>query len=294
METKMIGNKITEARKKLNLSQAQLGEKLFISPQAVGKWERGESVPDLIMLNKLTKILGVDLNYFSEHSESAEIAELSSITAVKQNSKTVSKALPSWNMSMGNWTDADFSGLKNLGEKFSSSNIQRCRFVGSEMAGILFKNNNIQQCDFSNSDFTDSQFQNSNLVKNNFTHARLIRGQLSASYFNNCDFSNADLTGLASKSSGFEKCNFTGARVSGVSFVNTYFGDIVLEGSIENCSFENCGFRKITFQNAKLTNTFFKGSRLKRIKFIDCQADRLTYEFLKSGKADLSGIQLIA
>jgi len=65
METKMIGNKIAEARKKLNISQAQLADSLFISAQAVGKWERGESMPDITTLNRLAGILGVDLNYFS-------------------------------------------------------------------------------------------------------------------------------------------------------------------------------------------------------------------------------------
>ena len=64
MGTKKIGNKITEARKKINISQAQLAQRLFISSQAVGKWERGESMPDIITLNRLAEILGVDLNYF--------------------------------------------------------------------------------------------------------------------------------------------------------------------------------------------------------------------------------------
>ena len=63
---KMIGNKIAEARKKINISQAQLAQRLFISSQAVGKWERGESMPDIITFNRLAEILGVDLNYFSE------------------------------------------------------------------------------------------------------------------------------------------------------------------------------------------------------------------------------------
>jgi len=42
LSTKIIGNRIAEARKKVNISQAQLAERLFISSQAVGKWERGE------------------------------------------------------------------------------------------------------------------------------------------------------------------------------------------------------------------------------------------------------------
>src|ERR1700712_4225819 len=72
MDTKMIGNKITKARKKVNISQAQLAQFLFISPQAVGKWERGESSPDIITFNRLSEILEVDLNYFSENFQSAE------------------------------------------------------------------------------------------------------------------------------------------------------------------------------------------------------------------------------
>jgi transcriptional regulator with XRE-family HTH domain len=69
METKIIGNKIAEARKQLNMSQAQLAERLFISPQAVGKWERGESMPDITTFGRMAKILGVDLNYFSANSQ---------------------------------------------------------------------------------------------------------------------------------------------------------------------------------------------------------------------------------
>ena len=69
--------------------------------------------------------------------------------------------------------------------------------------------------------------------------------------------------------------------------------DTVFNGTIEDCSFENCSFKKVTFQNSRLINTFFKNKSLKRIRFIDCQADRMTYEFLKNGKADLTGITLL-
>ncbi|RYG21663.1 MAG: XRE family transcriptional regulator, partial [Chitinophagaceae bacterium] len=48
LNSKSIGNKIAEARKKINSSQAELAKQVSISPQAVGKWERGESMPDII------------------------------------------------------------------------------------------------------------------------------------------------------------------------------------------------------------------------------------------------------
>lgn len=69
---------------------------------------------------------------------------------------------------------------------------------------------------------------------------------------------------------------------------------MLFEGTFEDCYFENCSFYKVKFQNSTLLNTFFKNNKnLKRIKFIDCKADRLTYEFLKSGKADLTGLTVI-
>jgi transcriptional regulator with XRE-family HTH domain len=85
LNTKKIGNKIAEARKKINISQAQLAERLFISSQAVGKWERGESMPDITTFNRLAEILGVDLNYFSENFQSVETEVASGESVGKQS-----------------------------------------------------------------------------------------------------------------------------------------------------------------------------------------------------------------
>lgn len=38
LNSKTIGNKISTARKKTNLSQAELAQQVSISSQAVGKW----------------------------------------------------------------------------------------------------------------------------------------------------------------------------------------------------------------------------------------------------------------
>ena len=72
LNSKSIGNKIAIARKKINLSQAELAQQVSISSQAVGKWERGESMPDITTLNRLAEILGVDLNYFSKSFQTVD------------------------------------------------------------------------------------------------------------------------------------------------------------------------------------------------------------------------------
>lgn len=296
MDTKIIGSKIARVRKEKNISQAQLAEQLFISPQAVGKWERGESIPDIITLNRLAEIMGVDLNYFSENFKSVPAETTSFESPAKQAydlpPEKREKKL-SWNMSRGNWIDADFSGLKNLNEKFSSSNMQRCKFIGSDMSGLLLKRNNVDQCDFSGSDFTGSDIQSSHLANNSFKNCSLIDVEFYESFASGCDFSGADFTGAQIISGGLEKSNMTDAVFQHTSFINSQISDIVFEGTLEDCYFENCEFTRVTFQNAILINIFFKCRSLKKIRFIDCQADRITYEFLKNGKADLSDIALL-
>ena len=297
METKMIGSKIAKARKEINMSQAELAQRLFISPQAVGKWERGESMPDITTFNRLAEILGVDLNYFSEsfQSEAGETAPVEPLVkgAGELSSGKQEKKL-SWDMSSGNWVDADFSGLKNLHEKFSNSNMQRCLFIGSDLSGLLLKNNNVNSCDFSGSDISSSHIQRSNLANNLYKDCSLKDTEFSRSYFEGCDFSGADFTGVEFKSGGFGKNTVAKAVWNRTSFIDTHIADIVLEGVLKDCTFENCGFTRVTFQNSTLMNTFFKNNKkLKQIRFIDCKTDKLTYAFLKNGKADLTGITLL-
>ena len=318
LNTKMIGNKIAEARKKMNISQAKLAEFLFISSQAVGKWERGESMPDIITFNRIAEILNVDLNYFSENSESADKETVPDETLVKQPAEMPSgkqKKKLSWDMSRGNWVDADFSGLKNLHEKFSSSNMQRCKFIGSELSGLLLKSNNVDNCDFSGSDISSSHIQSSNLSRNQFKGCKLqetefsktnINGcnfpganfngtEFSGSYIMDCDLTGADFTGATFKSGGIQKNQVADTIWNRTSFNAMWIVETVFVGTLEDCSFENCAFKKVTFQDATLVNTFFKTKNrsLKGIRFNDCKADRMTYEFLKAGKADLTGITLM-
>ena len=53
-----IGESIRHYRRKLNLTQAQLAERLNVTPQAVSKWEGGAGLPDLSMAVPLARVLG--------------------------------------------------------------------------------------------------------------------------------------------------------------------------------------------------------------------------------------------
>jgi uncharacterized protein YjbI with pentapeptide repeats len=293
----MIGTKITEARKKINMTQAQLAEQLFISPQAVGKWERGESMPDITTLDRLAEILGVDLNYFSESfsTEGKEIIPVASLPSRPVESTPAGQAKKrTWDMSRENLVDGDFSGLKNLHEKFSSSNMKSCKFIGSDLSGILLRGNNVESCDFTSSDISKSQVQHSNLANNQFVNCLFKDAEFSGSNISGCDFTGADFTGAAFKRSNFMKNTLTNAVWNHTSFIDMHLDEMVFAGAFTDCFFENCSFYTVTFQDSTLINTFFKNNRkLKRIKFVNCKADKMTYAFLKNGKADLTGITII-
>jgi uncharacterized protein YjbI with pentapeptide repeats len=197
-------------------------------------------------------------------------------------------------MSGGDWVNADFSGLKNLHEKFSGSNLQRCQFIGSDLSGLLLKGNHVVGCDFSRSDISGSHVQGSHISNNVFKDCSLREAQFSGSHIEDCDFSSTDFTGVRVKTSSLQKNTLVDAVWNHTSFQATAFTHIVFGGVLNDCLFENCGFASVEFQNATLLNTFFKNNtKLKRVRFGDCQADRLTYEFLKAGKADVTGITLV-
>ncbi len=57
-----IGNKILELRKKNNITQEELAEKVGVSRQTISKWELGETAPDLKQAKELSKIFNVSLD----------------------------------------------------------------------------------------------------------------------------------------------------------------------------------------------------------------------------------------
>jgi uncharacterized protein YjbI with pentapeptide repeats len=292
----LVLQKTLQARKKKNLSQAQLAQRLSVSSQAVGKWERGESMPDIITFNRLAEILGVDLNYFSENIQCEISGDAPADSTIEQSvglDSPKKKKRLIWDMSRANWMDADFSGLKNLHEKFSFSNMKRCHFIGSDLSELLLQRNNVDSCDLSNSNIRNSRFQNSNLVNSLFKGCSLKEAEFSSCQIKGCDFTGADFTGVVIKYCALLKNIMARVVWNETIFYATQLTDIVFDGTLKNCSFENCCFSEVAFQNATLIETFFKNQSLKRIRFIDCKADILTYAFLKNGKADLTGITLL-
>jgi len=62
MDQVKIGKFIAECRKKNNLTQMQLAEKLNITDRAISKWENGKAMPDSSIMLELCKELKINVN----------------------------------------------------------------------------------------------------------------------------------------------------------------------------------------------------------------------------------------
>ena len=75
MDNNKIGKFIASLRKEKGLTQQELGERLFVTDKAVSKWERGLSLPDIKILEKLALELNVDVSeiLFGERGKNKKI-----------------------------------------------------------------------------------------------------------------------------------------------------------------------------------------------------------------------------
>ena len=72
MDALKTGKIISNARKKLNMTQKDLASKLFVSDKAVSKWERGLSFPDISVLIPISDILNINLYDLLNGDETGE------------------------------------------------------------------------------------------------------------------------------------------------------------------------------------------------------------------------------
>lgn len=62
MDVKRIGVFLAQLRKERNLTQEQLGEKLGVTNKTVSRWENGNYLPPVEMLQLLSELYGITIN----------------------------------------------------------------------------------------------------------------------------------------------------------------------------------------------------------------------------------------
>ena len=71
-----IGEKIADLRKKKGWTQAEFGEMLGVSNQAVSKWESGMSMPDIMLLPHIAEAFECSIDELFDYLPKKERADL--------------------------------------------------------------------------------------------------------------------------------------------------------------------------------------------------------------------------
>ena len=73
----IIAKNIQKLRQEKGMTQLELAEKLNYSDKSISKWERGESLPDIIVLKTLADLFEVPLDYLVEEEHSEKFVRIS-------------------------------------------------------------------------------------------------------------------------------------------------------------------------------------------------------------------------
>lgn len=68
----LISQRIKELRTQNNISQKELSIRLYVTPQAISKWERDEATPNPEAIAKMAKIFNVSADYLLGLTEQKE------------------------------------------------------------------------------------------------------------------------------------------------------------------------------------------------------------------------------
>lgn len=78
----IVAKNIAYYRKKNNLTQFELAEKLNYSDKSISKWERAESLPDIIILKKLADLFKISVNDFFVENNNKTVSPSSKIVYI--------------------------------------------------------------------------------------------------------------------------------------------------------------------------------------------------------------------
>lgn len=82
-----LGEKIGMLRKKANLSQAEFADKIGVSRDTIGKYERGDIVPTIEKAKKMADVLGVSIDFLASEEEKEETLNHDAVVRIKELQK---------------------------------------------------------------------------------------------------------------------------------------------------------------------------------------------------------------
>ena len=140
METKEI---LLKLRNKAGLSQEELAEKIYVTRQAVSRWETGETLPNTETLKQLSRLYNVSINTLLG-SPSKLICQccgmpLEDDIMSKETDGSINEEYCKWCYKDGNFTYNDIESLISFCENTMSNETFNIQQVRDYMSNLLPK-----------------------------------------------------------------------------------------------------------------------------------------------------------
>lgn len=172
--------------------------------------------------------------------------------------------------------NSDFSGSDLSNSSFEGASLIESVFVKSVIKNVTFEKAALTEVDLhetliENSNFTDSDLMSGNVIGSTFNTCDLTRTILYNANLSNCKFINCILKNAEFDGANLENCDLSNQDLSGSLFVDTK-----LEGTDLSCSnFTDAEFIKIDLTKAKFDNAIFKNNKIKNVKILAKDVDKL-------------------
>lgn len=178
-----LGAKIRYQREKQGLKQQDLASALSISPQAVSNWERGDNAPDLILLPRLARALGVSSDWLLSVNESDDDV-FEAVVLVLDIRGAYARSLEMDPRDYANWANGLFHQLTDLCLRFDAIPI---KYMGDAFLCLFSGVNDAQRA-------VDAVLK-ARLVVSESVQAGLHRGELYLGSVGHPDHASSDIMG---------------------------------------------------------------------------------------------------
>lgn len=84
-----IAQNIVNYRKRAKLTQVELAEKLNYSDKAISKWERGEAIPDIVVLKEIADLFGITVDDLLKKPKQSSLKKRFQIPQILKNKRVL-------------------------------------------------------------------------------------------------------------------------------------------------------------------------------------------------------------
>lgn len=267
INAKEMSIRIAEARKQQNMTQTELARKLNMSPQNVSKWERGESLPDAVTLSAVADVLKKDISYFYGAADALSAPDGEATGSAQKKPRAV------LNSSGGKWKRMDFGGAVMDNYDFKYARFDGCNFDGADFCGGKLPYAEFFGCTLRGADFAACELFRADFKGCDLSQATFARAALQRADFKDCVLKNVGFDGAQIDAAAFRACTVENVRFEKQDFKEAAFGKTAFVGCVfADCTFTDCEFKTATFK--------------------DCAADKVSYNFLLTCKANTDGITI--